>query len=201
MSDDELDDLDADELRRRLRAVTAERDAWRRKFEQLDAWRAWALRVAKLETEKLSPAAKVTAFTLWPELQSRKERGVAEPAPIWIEDCAKRAGLSPGTYGKKLKELAEVGGIIRQETKDPATGHSRVLIAPADFAHPDAWAPSAPRNHGGERDQGQRPAPACSTCGPDTPVVQERTVVTHTLCGTCNTELAEPSFNLTRTTI
>ncbi len=201
MSDDELDDLDADELRQRLRMVTAERDTWRRKFEQLDQWRAWVLQVARLETEQLSPAAKVAAFTLWPELQSRKERGIAELAAIWIEDLATHAGLSPGTYGKKLKELAEVGALVREETKDPVTGHSKVLIAPAAFEHPDTWAPSAPRNHGGEREPDQRPAPACATCGPEAPVVQERTVITRTLCATCDTELAEHTFTQTRTTI
>src|SRR3712207_8201138 len=52
---------------------------------------------------------------------------------------AKRAGLSPGTCGKKLKELAGVGALVREETKDPVTGHSKVLIAPAAFLQPDAW--------------------------------------------------------------
>ena len=104
---------------------------------------AWATSLARFETETVSPAAKVSAFALWPELESRKEHGVAEPAPIWVEDLAKRVGLSPGTCGKKLKELAGVGAIVREETKDPVTGHSKVLIAPAAFDQPAAWTPPA----------------------------------------------------------
>ena len=46
---------------------------------------------------------------------------------------------------------------MREETKDPVTGHSKVLIAPAAFAQPDAWMPHAPRNHSRERDTDLEP--------------------------------------------
>ena len=107
----------------------------------------------------------------------------------------------PGTCGKKLKELAGVGALVREETKDPVTGHSKVLIAPAAFAQPAAWLPPAPRNHGGEREVAGRPMPACCSCGPDAPVVEERTVITRTLCGSCDAELAAHTFTQKHTTI
>jgi len=49
--EDDFDALDADQLRDRLRTVTAERDLWRRKHEKLDEWRVWASNLARLETQ------------------------------------------------------------------------------------------------------------------------------------------------------
>ncbi len=98
--------------------------------------------------------------------------------------------------------VARCAAVMQAETTDPVTCHSRVLIAPAAFAQPNAWMPSEPRNHGGaDRNQSQRPAAECATCGPDAPVVQEHTVVTRTLCGSCDTELTEHTFTQERTTI
>jgi hypothetical protein len=173
--------------------------------ETLEAWRAWTVAVAALPTERLSPAAKIVAVSLWPEMQSRRERGLTDLAPIWIgggkdQDGAKRsggakerAGLSEGTYSTKLKELADVGALAHKTDRDPVTGNSKVLIAPADWNDPAAWAPPEARNHGGQRPNAGRPAlPLCPepTCSPETPV-KEAAVMTVEYTSACGTPLGK----------
>jgi hypothetical protein len=159
--------------------------------EKLEQWREWSMAVAALPTEKLSPAAKVVAFTLWPEMQSREERGLTEPASIWIEGKAPSAGLSAGTYGKRLAEVAQAGALVREEARDPVTGHSKALIAPAAWKDPTSWAPPEARNHGGQRPNAGRPAlPLCDspTCSPETPVT-EAAVMTVEYTSACGKHL------------
>jgi hypothetical protein len=171
--------------------------------ETLEAWRAWTVAVAALPTERLSPAAKIVAVSLWPEIQSRRERGITDLAPIWIgggkeEDGTKRtggakerAGLSEGTYSSKLKELAEVGALAHKTDRDPATGNSKVLIAPADWSDPTAWSPPEARNHGGQRPNAGRPAlPLCPTCPPEAPV-KEAAVMTVEYTSACGKSLGK----------
>jgi hypothetical protein len=88
--DDDLDSLDPAELRRRLRETIAERDHWRGIAEHADIWRDWALQVAAIPTETLSPAAKIVTISLWPEMRSRESRGVVEGA------AARRCYRAPG---------------------------------------------------------------------------------------------------------
>jgi hypothetical protein len=176
-----------------------EAEYWRGKYERLDAWRAWALQVAAIPTERLSPAAKVVAVSLWPEIKSRESRGVDEPQRIYIDEAKDKAGLSAGTYGAKLKELADVGAIARIPDRQP-NGHKKILIQPTAFDLPSAWAPAEPRNHGGERPV-PRPAPACPTHGEDAPIVEEVTIIRQPLCGTCATQLGEHTFTQERRTV
>ncbi|CAA9303164.1 MAG: hypothetical protein AVDCRST_MAG93-4739 [uncultured Chloroflexia bacterium] len=203
---DDLDDLDADELRRRLRSAVAERDQWKRQAEHLDEWRSWALQIAALPTERVSPAAKVVALSLYPEIKSRESRGVNEPRRIYIGDpkkpdddgFARRAGVSPGTYGAKLKELESVGALLRTKDRDPVTGFAKVLVQPVAFDTPTAWVPSEPRNHGGHHPKTSRPAPACPTHGDEAPVAEETTIVKQAVCVPCGKPLGEPSFTQKR---
>lgn len=193
-ADDESSILDAEQLRARLRAVEAERDHWRQKAEHLDGWRAWALDLAAVDGKRLSPAAKVVAFSLWPEVKSRESRQVDEPQRIYIEEAKDKAGLSAGSYGTKLKELEAAGAIVRLEERQP-NGHKKVLIQPtAAFSLPAAWGPETPRNHGGSRPGAGRPAPDCPSCGTDAPVIEKRTTVSRYHCGNCEAPLgvAEP---------
>ncbi len=190
-TDDELHTLDAEQLRQRLRAVEAERDQWRRQAEHLDKWRKWTLDLAAVEGKRLSPAAKVVALSLWPEIKSRESRQVDEPQRIYIEEAKDKAGLSAGTYGTRLKELESAGAIVRIEERQP-NGHKKVLIQPtAAFSLPAAWGPEMPRNHGGaDRGAGRRPAPDCPSCGTTAPVVEKRTTVSRYHCGNCETPLS-----------
>lgn len=163
----------------------------RARVAQLEGWRQWVMDLAALPTERLSPAAKVTALSLWPEMQSREERGIDEPRPLWIEDRAKAAGLSPGTYGKRLKELANVKAIVREEARDPRTGRSKTLIAPAAWLEPATWTPPEAGRHGGERPGAGRPAPECTTCPPETPIIEHEQKTTTMICGGCSAILSQ----------
>ena len=193
------DNPQAEHWRQEAERWKAESELWQQKYQKLDEWREWAVAVAALPAERISPTAKLAAFSLWPEMQSRQEHGEAEPKPIWIEGAAPRAGMSPDTYGKKLKELASAGALVREERRDPMTGNKRIVIQPAAFAQPSSWALPEPRKHGGT--QAPRPAPACPSCGDEAPIVKERTVITRTLCGMCDTELAEHTFDQRRETV
>jgi len=155
----------------------------RARVAQLEEWREWAMKVASIETKKLSPAAKVVAFTLWPEMQSRKERGVDEPQRVYIEEASKRAGVSTGTYGAKLKELHTVGALARLPKRQP-NGHKKILLQPVAFDQPEAWAPPAPRDHGGYHPKAERPAPACPDpeCTPETPFDEEVSTISRLVC-------------------
>lgn len=165
---------------------------WRIQAEQNEQWRDWAMTVAALPNDRLSPAAKVTALTLWPEMQSRKEQGIDEPQRIYIKEACKKPGLSDGTYGSKLKELEAAGAIFRIEARQ-SNGHKKTLIQPtAAWMVPEAWGPEVPRNHGGaDRNAGRRPVQECPSpaCGPETPVIQETTAVTRYFCAGCKTSL------------
>jgi len=207
---EDLDDLDPATLRSHLRDVIADRDRWKAKAEHLDEWRAWTVKVAAIPTEKLSPAAKVTAIGSYPEMKSRASRGISTPMPLWVgggkDDDGNKlsggvkdaAGLSADTAGAKLKELATVGALERKEVRD-AKGHTKVLIGPGNFFQPETWAPPAPRNHGGERTPKSRPAPACPEHGSDAPVLLETTIVEQPICGECETSLGDPKFAQKRT--
>lgn len=163
----------------------------RASVDRLEGWRDWAMTLASIRTEKLSPAAKVVAFTLWPEMQSRKERGIEEPQEIYIGDekkpgAADKAGVSPGTYGAKLKELDSVGAFVRVKDRR-ANGNRRILIqTTAAFWIPEAWAPPAPRNHGGYHPKEERPAPECPDpeCTPATPFREEVSTMARLVCWT-----------------
>lgn len=165
---------------------------WQEQAEMLEGWRAWAMGVAAIPSERLSPAAKVTALTLWPEMQSRAEQGITEPKRILIEEASTKTGLSSGTHGSKLKELAAVGAIERIEARQE-NGHKKILIQPTTlWATPADWQPEAPRTHGGAADRcAQRPVKECPgpACGPETPVIQETQTATRYLCGDCKTPL------------
>ena len=208
---DDLDDLDPATLRSRLRDVIADRDRWKAKAEHLDEWRAWALKVAAIPTERVSPAAKVVAYAIYPEMKSRASRGISAPVSLWVgggkdddgnklsggvKDCA---GLSADTAGAKLKELANVGGLEREPARDAVTGRRKVLIAPGGFFQPETWAPPELRNHGGERTPKPRPAPACPEHGSDAPVLLETTIIEQPICGECETSLGDPKFTQKRT--
>jgi hypothetical protein len=199
-SADDLDSVDPAVLRSRLRDTLAERDHWRDVAQHADGWRDWALKVAALPTETLSPAAKVVAISLWPEMKSRESRGVDEPKRIYIQEFKDKAGLSAGTFGGKLKELQNVGAIERETQVDAVTGYSRVLIKDLAYSTPAAWMPPEPRNHGGLREKKERPAPVCSSpgCDEETPVMEEMTVIKQPLCATCETPLGDPDFKQRR---
>ena len=208
-SADDLDDLDPATLRSRLRDVIADRDCWKAKAEHLDEWRAWALKVAAIPTERVSPAAKVVAFSIYPEMKSRASRGISAPVSLWVgggkDDDGNKlsggvkdaAGLSADTAGAKLKELASVGGLDREPVRDAVTGRRKVLIAPGGFFQPETWAPPELRNHGGDRTP--RPVPACPDHGTDAPVLVETTIVKQPICGTCEKPLGTPTFTQRRT--
>lgn len=174
---------------------------WQEQAQMLDGWRAWAMAVAALPTERLSPAAKVAAFTLWPEMQSRAEQGIDEPKRIYIEEASTKAGLSAGTHGAKIKELASVGAIERIEHRQD-NGHKKILIQPTTlWATPADWQPEAPRNHGGaDRGQGRRPVQECPACGDEAPVVIETQTATRYVCGDCNTPLGHTFSKVKRHT-
>lgn len=205
----ELESLDPAELLRRYRVVVAERDRWRSQAEHLDQWRIWTREVAKLPTERLSPAAKVVAFSLYPEMKSRDERGLDEPREVYIGDpknpkddgAARNAGLSAGTFGARLQELADAGAIVKIEDRR-ANGNRKILVQKtAAFTRPDTWGPEQPRGHGGVRPGAGRPiAEECPTCPPETPI-EERTVTTTSYhCSTCKTPLhiSEPKVSRRR---
>lgn len=174
---------------------------WQEQAQMLEGWRDWAMAVAALPTERLSPAAKVAAFTLWPEMQSRAERGIDEPTRIYIEEARTKAGLSAGTHGSKIKELASVGAIERIEARQE-NGHKKVLIQPTTlWATPADWQPEAPRNHGGaDRGQGRRPVLPCPVHGDEAPVIVETQIATRYLCGDCATPLGHTFGKVKRST-
>lgn len=197
-SNDDLENLNPEALRQRLREVIAERDRYKQQAEHLDQWRTWALQTAAIPTERLSPAAKVVAMSLWPEMKSRESRGVDSSQPIYIGDpnnpdddgAARRAGLSSGTFGAKLKELAAVGAIVHEVGRDPITKHKKVMIKPAAFDQPATWIPDEERNHGGARPGAGRPFPTCDTCPPETPVLETIVTTAEYACA-CGTPLSQ----------
>ena len=75
IDDAEIDALDEAALRH-------ENERWRPKSQKRDEGRAWAVAVAALPAERISPTVKLVAFTLWPEMESRQEHGATEPKPI-----------------------------------------------------------------------------------------------------------------------
>lgn len=162
--------------------------------DRLEAWRAWSWAVASISNKQLSPAAKVVAFTLWPEMEARKEHGVVEPQRVFIEEECKKAGLSADTYGTKLVELEKVRALDRIQGRQ-ANGHKKTLVAPANFADPESWAPPEERNHGGQRPGAGRPAPACAECGPEAPIKERRNTESTYWCAGCglSTPLAHPT--------
>ncbi len=187
----ELDTLDEAELRRQLQAARAERDRWKARAERLDTWREWTLNLAAVETERLSPAAKVVAWTLWPEMESRKEHSVDEPRRIHIDTAREKAGVSASTYGSKLKELENAGAIARIEARQE-NGYKKILVQPtAAFALPQAWGPETPRSHGGARAGAGRPTKACPKCGPDAPIKEQRQTKIHYRCAGCGLPLGD----------
>ncbi len=168
--------------------------------DKLEGWRAWAMKVAQIETKKLSPAAKVVAFTLWPEMQSRQEHGVDEPRRVYIEEASKRAGLSPGTYGAKLKELDTVGAIDRTPERQ-ANGHKKILVQPDAYFQPEAWEPPAPRDHGGHHPKKERPVEECPIgCAPTTPFREEVSTMARLVCTGCEEEIHVTPERLTHRT-
>ena len=181
----------------------ADYEQLRRSAEQadkLEGWREWAMKVAQIETKKLSPAAKVVAFTLWPEMQFRQEQGVDEPKRVYIEEASKRAGLSAGTYGAKLKELDTVGAIGRIPDRQP-NGHKKILMEPRAFFDPTAWEPPAPRDHGGYHPKKERPIEECPTgCSPETSFREEVATIARLVCTGCEEELLVTPERLTHRT-
>jgi hypothetical protein len=134
--------------------------------DYLAEWRAWAMDVARLKTEQLSPAAKVVAFTLWPEMEYRRDNGIEEPQRVYIEEATKSTGLSASTYGAKIQELERAGAIVRIEDRQD-NGNQKILWQPSEaFTQPHAWQPEQARNHGGKRAGAGRPVRDCPTCGP-----------------------------------
>jgi hypothetical protein len=182
--------LSYEEITAELARVRRENAALEQKYEYLDAERRWRLAVLALPTATLSPAAKVVAQILKIELDFRKSHDISGLQPIWIEDLAKKVGLSAGVFGTKVQELEEVGAIRRVLVPDPKTGHSRVKIEALLFDEPERWERDTPRNHGGDRkpaEDATSAVPVCDTCTPGTPVATVKT--TTQVCEGCGTIL------------
>lgn len=182
---------------REIERLRTENTRLQAQVAHLEGWQKWALEIAKLDSKRLSPAAKVVALSMYPEMKSRESRGVDEPQRLYIGDpkkpddngAARKAGLSAGTFGARLIELENAGAIARVEDRQE-NGHKRVLVQPtAVFLMPETWGPEQPRAHGGKRPGAGRPVPECPTCPPETPF-EERTITTTAYhCGGCGTPL------------
>ncbi|HLJ68479.1 MAG TPA: hypothetical protein VKX16_14085, partial [Chloroflexota bacterium] len=101
---------------RRLKQRT-EREGWRRRLHQQP-------------TKLLNPTEKLVAEDLFAVFRGRERHGHSGDKSLWIEERARRLGISPETYGKALKTLAEIGVIERTETRDARTGHKRITVKP-----------------------------------------------------------------------
>lgn len=153
---------------------------------ELETWRHWQVTVLRKPSEQLSANDKLTALSLRPEMDYRKSVGISEAHAIFIDGACANIGASPGTYGASLRNLADVGALERKQTRDPRTGHSRILIRPLAFDTPELWTKTAARNHGGKRTQKPlEPAPVCTICGPEAPSYTQVTTTTAYICGGC----------------
>ncbi len=165
----------------------AEYEQMRQRIAELEDRQKWERAVVAIPNDHLSPAAKLTALTLWPEFAWRNTQGITEPAPLSVEDRARFVGMSPDTTGKKLKELAQIGAIDRDVRRNPMSGNRQVFIGQGNFFDPTNWVPVETRNHGGTR----RPVPTCPTCPTNTPVLETVVTTATYTCGGCGESLAE----------
>ena len=95
-----------------LAHTSREREELRRHRER----QAWEREVRAIANARCGPAGKLVLLDQWAEASYRRERAIDDPQPIWIEDRARRVGLSPDTYGRILKgQLARAGAIERTQ--------------------------------------------------------------------------------------
>ncbi len=165
---DDLDALDADELRRRLRAAITERDRWRERAEQLQAENEQLRARNRFDTqahgaEGIGPAGKrLTFIELKKELDRvpREERDPDQWSPIRPSYMAACSRQNKGTISTHLKEFEEAGLIEKKVEKlynpDTDTWCSTTFVRPlVDLSDPSqVIIPSKPRGK-----------QACRKCG------------------------------------
>ena len=166
--DDDLDDLDADELRRRLRAVVAERDRWKERAVQLELQLGQVQERNRFVTQAAgaegigNPGMRLTFIELKKELD-RVPREEREPdqwvriRPAYMAACTKQ---NRSTISNHLAAFQEAGKIEKdvRRVRDPETGEwlSETFVRPlVDLSDPtQVVIPSKPRGK-----------PACRKCG------------------------------------
>jgi hypothetical protein len=172
--------------------------ALEQRTDDLEREHRWRVALNALPTATLSPAAKVVAQVLRPEVEYRKRNHLTGAWGIWIAVMCKKAGLSADVFGAKLKELEAVGALRRRLVADAGNGHSRVEIEALAFDEPERWERAEPRNHGGVRQRAEAAAtlPVCESCTPGTPILT--TVETTHYCEGCGAALVEPTVRKRR---
>lgn len=162
--------------------VLAELARLRAENERLRSERSWRNRL-DANTAVSAQQKIVLACVRFEWERLRKNSGAPDlasgedpnPIPIYVEDIARMCGVSRGTAGDTLKDLAKMGAIYRREYHDKAslTGLfiTRFAFAPTRAAldDPEHLAPAAPRNHGGKRK-------TCDECGSER-IIERRQII------------------------
>ncbi|MDQ5852286.1 MAG: hypothetical protein M3380_09495 [Chloroflexota bacterium] len=165
---DDLDDLDADALRRRLRAVAAERDHWRARADQLARELDQVRERNRFVTQTHgaegigAPSKRLTFSELKKELdrvpvEERRPDQFVKVRPAYMAACT---GQNRTTISRHLGEMEQAGLIEKkvERVKDPATGTwcAETFVRPlVDLSDPTKVViPSKPRGK-----------QACKQCG------------------------------------
>jgi hypothetical protein len=155
-ADDDLDALDADELRRRLRAAMAERQRWQQRALQLQAENEQLRTRNRFDTqahgaEGIGPAGKrLTFIEIKKELDSAPpdDQGWRRIRPSYMAACSRQ---SKGTISTHLREFKDAGLLEKKVEKiydpDTDTWHAATFIRTlVDFSDPSQVViPSKPR--------------------------------------------------------
>jgi hypothetical protein len=117
---------------RQIAALKAQVEVLQRRLKDRQEQERWRREVKAKPTKVLNGAEKLVVEDLYATFKGRQRHGVDPDAPICIEKRAANVGVSPDTYGKTLRALAESGVITRSQKHDPGTGNLRVIVRPTD---------------------------------------------------------------------
>lgn len=149
-------------------------------------------RIDRLPSKLVSPSTKLVVGAY---LLPRIEECGTEKHKVYLPKIAEELGIGKEAVSAAIRELHDLGVLIREEVRDPVTRHRRLLISFLTTSlEPETWTRERERNHGGRRTCPHHPGAGTFTrVATETIVVKQTKSRTQTCCSTCGDILHEES--------